>query len=137
MSLMRPQLQNNSADAVTIPGGSFATLGFTGTVYSGAKFDADGNVYRRTSAGAWQQLGAWLLRGAASSFYLKRVIVSGTLTTDDGAGPQLLSTDREYDVQQSSFGTKTATVSFEISDDISGSPILASRTYIFTAVKEP
>ena len=106
----------------------------TGTVFSGLKLDSDGNLYARQGGGGYSSIGAWLINGANTGFFVKRVIDIGTLTTDGGAGPIVLSSDREYDVQVTT-GTKSATVSFEISTDISGSPIVALITHVFTATK--
>ena len=114
---------------------TFVRLGFTGTVYSGLKIDSDGNLYARQTAGGWSSIGSWLLNGANTGFFVTTVIESGTLTTDAGRGPIVLSSDRIFDVQ-SSMGIKTCTVSFEISTDVSGSPIVASITHVFTAEKD-
>ena len=115
---------------------NFYRLGNTGTIYSGIKLSSDGNIYTRQRGGGWSSIGAWLLNGVNTGFFVKRVIDSGTLTTDGGAGPIVLSSDRIYDGQQSVVGVKTTDVSFEISNDISGSPILALITHRFTAEKE-
>ena len=115
--------QGASASVVALPSNGFNTFGLSGSIYSGVKsgviysgvkFAADGMIYERQAAGGWSSIGTWLLNGTNSDFYIVRTIDSGTLTTDAGAGPLVLSTDREYDVQQSSVGTKTTFVSFEI-----------------------
>ena len=102
----------------------------SGTVYSGVKFDADGGVYERQPSGAWSRVYTWLLSGTNSDFYIVRTISSGTLTTDDGAGPLVLSTDRTYDIQASR--DKDTFVNFEIQNV--GTDVLASRSYQFTIV---
>ena len=112
----------------------FRRLGTTGTVYSGLKLDNDGNLYSRQVGGGWSNIGSWLLNGANTGFFVTTVIESGTLTTDAGRGPIVLSSDRIYDVQVTT-SIKTCTVSFEISTDVSGSPIVASITHVFTAEK--
>ena len=71
-----------------------------------------------------------MLNGSAGDFYVSRTIDSGTLTTDAGAGPLQLNTDRDYSINGLN---KTTQVSFEISDDVSGSPVRASVTYVFQA----
>ena len=121
---------------VQVPSGIiFERTGETGTIFSGCKFDADGSIYARTFAGAWQVVGTWLVAGAASGYWISRTIDTGSLTTDAGAGPLVLSTDREYDVQMSSNGEKNSAVTFSISSDVSGSPVVANGTYIFFAVR--
>ena len=123
-----------AANVVKIPNVDYTRYAPTGTVYSGAKFDADGNVYARTAGGAWQMVGAWLVAGSASTFYLSRTIDSGTLTTDAGAGPLQMNTDREYDKQKSGGnGAVSCYVTFSISSDVSGSPVVASQTLYFEA----
>ena len=121
--------------AVQVPSGiDFTRSAISGTVYSGVKFDADGSVYARTAAGAWQVVGTWLVAGSAGGYWISRTIDSGTLTTDAGAGPLVQSTDREYDRQKDGGnGVVSSTVTFSISSDVSGSPVVASGTYVFEA----
>ena len=122
-----------SASVVALPSNSFNTHGTSGTIYSGVKFAADGNIYERQPGGGWSNIGAWLLNGTNSDFYIARGTPTGTLTTDAGAGPLVLSTDRTYDVQRSTDGTNQSSVSFEIQNV--GTDILAIRTYSFLALK--
>ena len=136
MSLIQFIHQGPTAEAAQLIEHDFFRSGPAGTIYSGVKFDDDGNIYARQTGGGWSSLGAWLLNGANTGFFVKRNVDSGTLTTDGGAGPIVLSSDRIYDVQISVNGIKTTTVSFEISNDVSGSPILAMITHVFTAEKE-
>ena len=108
----------------------------SGTCYSGIKLDADGSIYiRHKSTDTWSSQGSWLLGGSAGDYYVSRTI-SDALTTDAGAGPLIMSTDREYDEQQSTVGSNSSTVTFSISDDVSGSPVLTSRAYLFDAIVE-
>ena len=123
-----------SAEVAQFISHDFSRTGFNGTVYSGLKLDSDGNLYARQADGGWSSIGAWLLNGANTGFFATTVIESGTLTTDAGRGPIVLSSDRIYDVQVTT-SIKTCTVSFEISTDVSGSPIVASITHVFTAEK--
>jgi hypothetical protein len=118
--------------AVVLPANNLTTTSGSIPVYSGLKIDADGNLYERTPNGGWSQFAVWLLAGTASTYYVSRTILTGTLTTDAGAGPLQLNADREYDVQTSK-GTKDASVQFDIASDVSGTPIVASRTYTFLA----
>lgn len=132
MSLM-PILHGGVVSAaVVLPANSFESLSFVVPIYSGLKIDADGNLYERTANGGWSQFAAWLLAGTASTYYVSRTILFGTLTTDAGAGPLQLNADREYDVQTSK-GSKESSVRFDIASDVSGTPIVASRTYTFIA----
>ena len=135
IGLMPMQHSGTLANAVHIPSNEFATGGVSGTIFSGVKFDADGNMYERQAAGGWSNVGSWLLRGTNTTFYISRTEDSGTLTTDAGAGPLQMNADRIYDVQQAIDGEKMANVTFSISDDVSGSPVVATRTLIFTAIR--
>ena len=134
MSLIQFIHSGSAAEVVQFISHDFERSGKTGTIYSGIKLDDDGNIYARQTAGGWSSIGAWLLNGVNTGFFVKIVIDSGTLTTDGGAGPIVLSSDRIYDVQ-SAVGIKTTTVSFEISNDISGSPVLAQVTHTFSVEK--
>lgn len=129
--------QGVNANVVQIPAYAlFSNTGTTGTVYSGVRFGSDGNLYRRQAAGGWSVFGQWLVNGSASGFYLSRTINSGILTTDAGGGSLQLNTNRDYDVQTAIETTVSANVSFQISDDVSGSPIVAGPTiYNFSATK--
>ena len=104
----------------------------SGTVYSGVKFDSDGGVYERQPTGGCSRKFSWYLGGVLDNtdYYIVRTIISGSLTTDAGAGPLVLSTDRIYDIQETS--DTDMTVSFEIQN--LGTDVLASRTYEFIVV---
>lgn len=122
--------QGDPGDTVALPNAVlFNFINPPDVAYSGLKFDNDGNMYRRQAGGGWSSVGAWLLNGTASDFYITRAIVSGTLTTDAGAGPLQLNVDREYDIQGTANDVTEITV--EISNDISGTPILVMRNYTF------
>lgn len=123
-----------SGDVATLPINDFTTQGFTGTVYSGVKFDNDGNIYERQAGGGWSSIGAWLLSGTASDFYIKRTIDTGSLTTDGGAGPLILSTDRIYDLQRTTDGEDASRVTFSIVD-IGDSVVYANRTYRLNVIR--
>jgi len=114
---------------VQLKGNDFLSRG-SGTIYSGVQFHSNGGCYERQPAGGWSRIFTWLLSGTNSDFYIVRSIVSGGLTTDDGAGPLVLSTTREYDIQSAS-DTDT-TVSFEI--QIADTTVKASRTYTFEVI---
>ncbi len=111
-----------------------ANVGTSAPVYSGIRWDSDGKIYRMSNVGGWQYTADWLLSGAASSYYLWRSIVSGTLDTDDGDGNQLNTGDLDYSLSHSTeWFDRTASVTFSISDDVGGTNILDSRTYDFSA----
>ena len=106
----------------------------SGICYAGIKVDADGVLYQQQANGGWSAIGSqWLVSGTAASFYVSRTIISGTLTTDAGAGTLQLNTDRIYDIQQASAGLKSASILMDISSDVSGSPIVASATFSLRA----
>jgi len=128
-------MQGDPGDTAVLPTNNFTTTGFTSTIYSGVKLDSDGMIYERQATGnTWSSFGAWLLNGTNSDFFIKRTIDSGILDTDAGTPHLVLSSDREYDVQRSTNGEDTATVTFTIVD--SGDTVVyANRTYIFTAIR--
>ena len=134
MSLIYVPRGGAASSAVTLPSNNFRNTGFTGTVYSGVKFGSDGNVYERQTAGGWSVIGTWLLNGTNSDFYIVRGTPSSALTTDAGAGPLVLSTDRIYDIQQSYVALNTTTLDFEIQNV--GTDTLATNVYTFTAIKD-
>ena len=121
-------------DTVSISNRTVSNVRTVGTCFAGIKVDSDGALYQRQANGGYSAInGEWLVNGTPATFYVSRTIVSGTLTTDAGAGPLQLNVDREYDVQQVTPGTKTATISIDISDDVSGTPILDSAQFVFRA----
>lgn len=132
MSLLRPLMGNTTGDVIVLPSHYFATGAGSGTVYSGVKFGSNGWLYARQANGGWSFFGVWLVSGTNSNFTVTRVINSGTLTTDAGAGPLALSADRIYDVQWSAPGLKTATVTFTI-DSITPAETKASKAWMFEA----
>ncbi len=123
---LRPLLYNSSDDTVTIQNTNFRRFGVTSPVFSGVKFDTDGNMYARQSGGGWSSIGAWLVRGTVTDYYVQTNLDSGTLTTDAGDGVQM-TTDRIYDVQDTdpSETNSVAVVTFELSTDAPGSTVVA------------
>lgn len=117
-----------AANVVQVPTGiDFSRQAESGTVHSGIRFSSTGVVFAKTAGGAWQAAGTWLVAGSASTYYLSRTIDSGTLTTDAGAGPLQMNTTRDYDRQKSGgFGVVSCMLTFSISNDVSGSPVVAS-----------
>ena len=47
-----------------------------------------------------------------------------------------MNTNRDYNIQQTSKGVKTTTITFNISDDVSGSPIIGTAEIIMIAEYE-
>ena len=121
-------------DTVSISDKTVSNIRAVGTCFAGIKLDSDNALYIKQANGGYSAVnGEWFVHGNPANFYFSRTIVSGTLTTDAGAGPLQSNVDREYDVQQVTPGTKTATISIDISDDVSGSPILDSAQFVFRA----
>ncbi len=118
--------------AVNLPANIFDNFVQSGLCYSGLRVGADGNLYERHPTGGWSRFGTWLFTGTSDGYYLSRSIVSGTLSTDAGAGPLQLNVNRDYDVQIAN-GEKIATIQFDISSDVSGTPIVATAIYVFFA----
>ena len=103
-----------------------------GTCHSGVKFGGDGILSVINANGGFSAIiGQWRVVGATSGFFLQRTIISGTLQVDAGTGFNVMSTDRIFDNQKSSAGIKTTVVFFEISDDISGVPVIDTATMTF------
>ncbi len=115
---------------VNLPTNNFGNSVSSGLCFSGLRIGADGDLYERHPTGGWSRYGSWLNTGNASTYYVSRTIINGTLTTDAGAGPLQLNVNRDYDVQSAS-GEKTATVQFDIASDPSGTPIVDSIIYLF------
>ena len=138
MSLMPMLVGGDVADeTVVIPdlaGSVFWNRDENPTVYSGVKFSSDGQVYARQLRGGWTNVGTWLHKGAAATFYLSRT-TDDVLTTDAGAGWLVMSSDRIYDMQRTSpTGISKASVTFEISNDSGGTPVVAGpQVYNFVA----
>ena len=108
-------------------------------VHSGVRFGTDGNIYRASITGAWQQIATWLLQGTASSYYVQISVDSGALDQSSGDAAQLNANADYYitDSDPSSFPA-TCTVTFEISSDSGGSTVVAGpKTYNFEANYNP
>lgn len=124
--------EGSSGNAVAIPEGANFTnmLLASGTTFSGVIFASSGSVFRLNSNGSSSTyIGPWLLNGSASSFTLQRTETNGSLNGDEGPGWLALTSNRRYDVQETS-QPNSATVLFEISDD-GGATVLVSFSYKF------
>lgn len=102
--------------------------------FAGFKIDADGGLYLQQAGGGYSLVqGEWLVNGSSADFWVSRSILSGSLDDDAGAGPLNCNVDREYSITQLDPGTNIAVIAVEISDDVSGSPIIASSTIFMSA----
>ena len=120
-------------DAVQLPANNFRNRpGDIVPNYSGLKIDADGGLYEMTPGGGWSRFSTWLLAGTNTTYYASRSVTEGSLTVDAGVGPLQCNADREYYVTTNG-PLKTTTIVFELSNDSSGSPIVASASYTFSA----
>ena len=123
-----------SGAAVQLPLINVGNDGTSSPVYSGLRFDSDGNIYRMSATGTWQAEATWLLEGAASTYYLFRTVNTGSLTNDDGDGNQLSTDDLDFWISNSvTWFERTCAVTFSISDDTLGSNVIATRQYNFSA----
>lgn len=105
-------------------------------VYSGVRFGSDGKIYRAAINGQWQWTGqSWLRDGAASGYYLVRSVVGGSALASDGGTLQVLSTNRDYYIT-TSLREKFTDIEFKISSDVSGTPVLATKTYRLSCERE-
>ncbi len=108
-------------------------------VYSGIRFGADGELYKLNSVGGVSRFGTWMLTGVNTDYSITRGTVTGTLTTDAGAGPLQLNANRDYDVQnQTPSSTATASATFTVKDWNAGSPTVTYdfESYAFSATME-
>ena len=125
-----------ASNVVALPTSSLITSSDTGTVFSGLKFDDDGNLYKRQAGGGYSVIDAWLLSGTASDFTLVSVLDVGDLSSGTDAGRSvILGTDRAYDVTISAPGSITATVTYDIELTADPGVSLANQTYIFRAIR--
>jgi len=126
---------NGSAvsNAVQLPANNFRNRpGDIIPNYSGVKIDADGGLYEMTPGGGWSRYSTWLLAGTNTTYYVSRSVIEGSLTVDAGVGPLQCNADREYYITTNG-PLKLTTVRFDLSNDSSGSPIVASASYVFSA----
>ena len=123
-------------DGAQLPGNEFFNEGFDVTIYSGVQFNANGDIEeRQATGGGWSKFGSWLVSGTNTTFYLRRAIDSGSLTTDAGGSIgdlRQMDTTRVYDVQKSNNGTKICVVTFSIVN-AADNAVFATRSYTFEA----
>jgi len=122
-------------NTASLPANDFFTQGFDVTIYSGVQFHSNGLIYERQAEGTWSTFGSWLLSGTNTTFWLRRTIDSGSLTTDAGGSVgdlRQMDTTREYDVQRNSNGEKRCAVTFTIVN-AADNATFATRTYTLEA----
>lgn len=125
--------EGDPGDTVVLTDLTIINLTVGGTCSAGIKVDADRTLYRQQANGGWSAIsGEWLMRGVSSDFYVSMSVDSGSLTLDAGAGPLQLNTDRIYNLDQVGIGSSTVTITLSISDDVSGSPVVASAQFTFS-----
>ena len=109
-------------------------LSVSGPTSSGIRLGSNGVLsYYQSNGGLSAISGQWLIFGDPSTFYVQRTILNGTLETDPGAGFLQLNTNRDYINLMALMGLKTTEVFFEISDDISGVPVIETATMTFNS----
>ena len=105
---------------------------FDSPCHSGIRLGSDGVLQTfQANGGLSTKQGEWLVSGTASTFYVQRTIISGTLEVDAGAGFLQLNANRDYDNKKSTEGTKITVVFFEIADSAAGTNILDTATMTF------
>ena len=120
------------AQGVKLKDRTIDSFRISGTCHAGVRLGSDGVLSRIQPDGGFSAIsGEWLLSGSAADFFVKRSTLSGTLEVDPGDGFLQLNVNRDYDNQKSTAGTKTTTVFFEISSDVSGVPIVDTATMTF------
>lgn len=139
MSLMAALLGGSGGaggDGAQLLTNGFFTQGFDVTIYSGVKFNANGDIEeRQATGGGWSKFGSWLVGGTNTTFWLRRSIGSGSLTTDAGGSVgdlRQMDTTRIYDVQKNNNGTKICVVTFSIVN-AADNAVFATRSYTFEA----
>lgn len=126
--------EGDPGDTVKITSRTTTRLRIQATCTAGVRFGSNGTFSLFQANGGVSAIGGeWLVNGTPSTFYVSRTIDSGTLTTDAGAGPLQMNSTRDYNIQQTSNGTKDTTCTFNISDDVSGSPVIATAEIIMQA----
>ena len=119
---------------VDVPDGPDFDNFSSGVTYSGVRFGSDGVIYRATDNGAWQSSGySWLLDGAASAHYLKRVASGDALSTTATDLAQM-NANLDFVLINASTGTsKNATIVFTICADAGGVTEEAENSYFLLA----
>lgn len=121
--------------AVKLTSRTVANFDPIGPCASGVSFDIDGVLSEIQAGGGLSAIiGEWLLTGAASAFFIQRTIITGTLEEDPGTGFLAMSSIRRYENNKASDGLKVTEVFFEISSDVSGVPIVATATHVFSSI---
>lgn len=135
-SVQPVDVSNQAATVPIVTVTQLSNFGSAPVVYSGVRFGADGNLYRRQSRGGWSRIDTWLHKGNADTWYLRRT-TNDSLTTDSGSSWLQMNADRDFDVQYSTpkaDGFATADVTFEISDEADGNPVFSGpKVYQFLA----
>lgn len=116
------------------------------TVYSGWKFYTDGDMARRNPTGAnwmaWNPTpNEWAdpeSAGTGNNYWIRFTHNGGTApNTGDSTGTwHALSSDREFGYTRSALGTTTGEVKVEIASDSSGTTIVATGYYDYSATVE-
>lgn len=133
MSLMHTLHGGDPGDSAQLPDVYETNLRGITPCYAGIRLGADGNVYSQLRNGNWSNVGQWLLSGAAADFSVVRTLNSGSLTTDAGAGPLALSSDRTYSISNSTWGTIKTTVITLVVEATTGGADYAERQYTLVA----
>ncbi len=124
--------EGSASAFVTITDRTVSNGRLSETCHSGIRLGSDGILYEIQANGGFSAVsGEWLITGTASTFYVQRTILSGTLEVDPGTGFLQCNTDRDYDNQRSALGVKTTEIFLEISSDVSGVPVVDTATYFF------
>jgi hypothetical protein len=121
---------------VNITNRTVSNVRASGTCHSGIVLGLNGILSTIQGNGGSSAIsGQWLNTGTASGFYVQHTIISGTL---DSSSPtesvwNQLNANRIYDNEKASAGLKTTVVFFEISSDVSGSPVVDTATMTFVS----
>ena len=111
----------------------------TTTVYSGIQFKDEGSIYKRSGGAAStytdssEDWGAANRTGKGAFYWVRATVTSGTLTSGTTGSWVQISTEPIWycaDFDPSAAVFTTATLTFEVSSDSSGSPIVDTVTGI-------
>lgn len=128
--------EGSATASVTLTNRTISNSALSGTVHAGIVLGSNGVLSSiQVDSGTSVIQGEWLLSGTASTFFVQRTILSGTLQVDPGTGFLQLNATRTYDSTLSSAGTKNTVVFIEIANDASGTTIFGSATYFLISTQ--
>ncbi|MCB7129680.1 MAG: hypothetical protein J3T61_09100, partial [Candidatus Brocadiales bacterium] len=90
------------------------------------KVDNNGGLYQATPS-TWVFYETWLDSGTNDQVWVERIIISGTLNNDPGAGRKACTSDRFYSVLQQVVGIHQCVIDIKFWDAASGGTLLDTQ----------